>query len=254
MISVSDADLSKIQEQLEIFGYAPNPFCPVCRGVGLIHPLNKDGHTDYSKTVNCKAPGCLADSVAKWQSSEKCYLFHGVSTWGHTFGSYWNRKGTAGMVSAFKALAEGNDKPFLFCAGITGTGKSHLCEALTVRLLQRGINAWYYSVSSLMSLLKQHIEDKTVEDLIARFCNLEALILDDWGAEYGTDWEAAQLDHIVDERYRHKLITVLVSNKNMSTLEEKSARIISRFTDNELSVMVVNTATDYRPQKQEFKR
>ena len=56
----------------------------------------------------------------------------------------------------------------------------------------------------------------------------------------------SKLEHIVDCRYREQLITVVISNKDLMQLNEKSVRIVSRFSDPDVSRIVLNEADDYR--------
>jgi len=252
MRNATDADIREAQEQLEKIGYAANPFCDTCNGYGQLHPTGPSGYPDYSKTVTCKSPGCLADSVAKYKAGTKSLLTHGLTSWAHTFSSFNKRPGCADVYTAFSDLAEGRiDKPFLLCYGGTGNGKTHLCEALTIRLLQRGVDTWYYSMAGFMNLLKQQIDKNELDSMINIFCEVRGLVLDDWGTEYGSDWERAQLDHIIDERYRWRRITVLTTNKDVMQLDQQNKRIVSRFTDQEIGVLVLNKAPDYRPQKKQ---
>jgi DNA replication protein DnaC len=191
----------------------------------------------------------MAESFAKYKSGTKSLLIHGLTSYAHTFSTFRKRDGCENVYKVFHDLAEGSDKPFLLCYGGTGNGKTHLCEALTIRLMQRGIDTWYYSVAGFMNLLKRQMETNELDAMVKIFCEVQGLVLDDWGAEYGSDWERTQLDHIIDERYRWRRITVLTTNKDVMQLDQQSQRIVSRFTDKEIGVLVLNRAADFRPKK-----
>lgn len=246
---ITDTIVQETQEQLENNGYAPNPFCDRCHGIGWLHPLGKNGRPDYSKVINCPAAGCLAESFQRYKTGEKGLLSHGLTTYAHTFATFRKRKGTEKALAVFKYLADGDTKiPGILCLGITGCGKTHLCEALTISLMQRGIDTWYYTLASLMSLLHRSIEDNSTDKLMEIMQQVEGLVLDDWGEL--TDWEEEKLKDIIDERYRWKRITVLTSNRPIDRLTERNERIVSRFSDREFAVYIVNEATDYRPHKE----
>ena len=147
-------------------------------------------------------------------------------------------------MSAFKALSYGDTKkPFLLCYGGVGNGKTHLCQALTIALNQRGIDAYYYRVPDLLKTLRAAIDTHDSDSWMKSLANVQALVLDDFGLEAQTLWSTATLEDIIDARWQEKRITVMTTNKNITDLP---ARLQSRFSDTELSVYVLNKGMDYR--------
>ena len=133
-----------------------------------------------------------------------------------------------------------------------GNGKTHLCQALAIVLNWRGIDVKLYVVADLVSSLKMAIPNFTIDVDMLRLKEIEALILDDLGFEegkeggqykLGTDWEEGKLEEILVARYRKRLITVLITNGDAKRLPE---RIFSRFSDLNVSQLVLNSAPDYR--------
>ncbi len=61
-----------------------------------------------------------------------------------------------------------------------------------------------------------------------------------------TAWEAAQLETIIDYRYRYKLLMATATNKDISQLPE---RVVSRLSDRSVCIMCLNKASDYRKLK-----
>jgi len=114
---------------------------------------------------------------------------------------------------------------------------------------QRGIDTWYYPVAALMGHIKASIPNNGTQFWIDSLSNMQGLILDDFGVEQGTDFELATLERIIDERYRWHRITVLTSNKALANLHLTNPRIFSRFSDKEISTVVVCSASDYRGKK-----
>jgi len=162
--------------------------------------------------------------------------------------------GSEKAYAAFKALADGTtDKPFLFCIGGVGNGKTHLIMATVNCLKERRIEAWYWTAGAFFNYLKSGINPppgfSDLDTLMYRMCHCPVLVLDDLGVEYGTKWEYAQLDQIIDARYRDELITIVSTNKGIEELIPIMERVISRFTDTELSQMVLNKAGDYRKKR-----
>jgi DNA replication protein DnaC len=81
-------------------------------------------------------------------------------------------------------------------------------------------------------------------DLLKNYCFARALVIDDLGlGSTGTDWEYSQLEEIIDVRYDRRLLTLLATNKH---LNELPARVVSRFRDPDVGIIVLNSARDYR--------
>jgi len=83
--------------------------------------------------------------------------------------------------------------------------------------------------------------------LIERYCCCEHLIIDDVGmGGSGSEWEYGQLEEIVVARYRERLFTIMTTNRDLSELPE---RVVSRFRDPDVGVVILNQGADYRRQK-----
>ena len=50
------------EDQKRQCGYAPNPTCIKCNGLGFVHPLDYKHSPIYSEVIPCDAPRCLAES------------------------------------------------------------------------------------------------------------------------------------------------------------------------------------------------
>lgn len=168
----------------------------------------------------------------------------------NTFHNFKHRYGTQSSFEAFEALGEGKaDKPFLLCHGEYGNGKTHLLQAAILELYKRGIICPYNTFEDILRLIKSgmspgayHNADQLTQ-IISRW---KALAIDDFGLGSETKWAEGRLDVIMDYRYRHRLLTILVTNK---PLEELPGRVESRFSDPEVSQIVLNKGTDYRRRK-----
>jgi len=175
----------------------------------------------------------------------------------NTFENFKPRPGTELSLRAFKALADGTtDKPFLFCYGTTGCGKTHLIEATIIRWLERGIICRYYTVGEFLALLKAAMNDNDRADeaeLFGRFCNAPYLVLDDLGLEYGTKWEYSRLEELIRRRDAERLVTIMATNRDIQQLQKEGdvPRLLSRFSDPAVSELVVNGAIDYRLREEE---
>lgn len=238
--------IESCEEQKAMFGYAPNPYCAVCYGFGYVHPLLPGGGPDYSQVINCQAEGCIESQKKIYESTEPYIREKGVSKF-NSFDSFKPVLGAESTLDAFKDIAFNPDAPpLLFVYGTTGNGKTHLCEATITQLLKRGVDCRLWAVADLVSKLKESIPENTTELLISKLKKLPALILDEWGQNYGSLWEEQKLEEIVIAREREGLITIITTNLEPDHLPE---RVVSRFRDKAQARLIANKSPDYRPKK-----
>ena len=172
-----------------------------------------------------------------------------VSSLSNTFESFKPIKGTEKALAAFKALASGKTGwKLLICYGGVGNGKTHLCEATTIELYKQGIGCAVQTMARMMRHLKACFEPEntgvTYDEMIQRWCQRSHLIIDDVGmGGSGSEWEYGQLEEIVVTRYRDRLFTIMTTNRDLTELPE---RIVSRFRELGIGMIVLNEAPDYR--------
>jgi len=130
-----------------------------------------------------------------------------------------------------------------------GRGKSHLAMATLIFHMKKNggkLNACYYQVETLLDDLRSKFSNQTYDehdnyDVLVNFVKkVNLLVLDDFGAEKGTEWAKAKLDEIIDERYLYKRKTIVTSNL---PLEQFPSRVASRLSE---GVIVVMEGKDYR--------
>lgn len=97
-------------------------------------------------------------------------------------------------------------------AGPTGTGKSHLAQALALEAIKRGFRAIYRPTHSLMGSLHAARADGSYARLRSKIVNVDVLILDDFGLVELPQHAAEDLYEIIRERYETKSI-LLTSNR-----------------------------------------
>ncbi len=227
-------------------GYAANVHCQICRGAGAFHPLWPDGRPNYSKVIMCEALGCMRDSFQISRGQKTFLQAQGVSDYLKSFEKFKRRTGAGDALDAFEHLARGGyvGCRFLFCYGGTGSGKTHLAEALTIELNKRMIYTRLYAASDLFNSLKIGIETGTLERQIMGLKTLPGLVIDDFVC---SDWELARMEEVIDARRRKEnAITVLTTNLDTSWFEQHSPRIFSRFQEEGIGRIVFNSASDAR--------
>ena len=123
--------------------------------------------------------------------------------------------------------------PLVLLIGVPGTGKSHLAFAAAWDYLEDGYTVYYNQVEDLLNDLQSNLEDgKAYARLWARVKTCDLLILDDMGAHNPTNWRNAQLDALVDFRYREAWPLIITANKL-----DFSERILDRVKDGRSAVI-----------------
>jgi len=186
----------------------------------------------YNRTVTCSHPGCLLDSI------------RGIGPALQTFDTFVAVRGTEKALKAAKALAHGDGGfAWLLIYGGTGNGKTHLAHAIARVTRDRRLDVKMVLAADLLAMLREAIKDHQADTLLRQFKDMPFLIIDDYGVEYGSDWESAKFDELMTSRYATAKPTVLITNKAMAELPD---RIRSRFEDTVMSRAIHNSAPDYR--------
>ena len=105
--------------------------------------------------------------------------------------------------------------PIWTLVGPTGTGKSHIMEAMVRLALQRGIRSRYVTVASLLNQLRAtnaSSSELTLHSAMEWYKSIKFLAVDDWGTGGTTDFGQQTLTDIVEYRIQHELATVISSN------------------------------------------
>ena len=136
---------------------------------------------------------------------------------------------------------------FLTYLGTPGSGKTRLALTVGIYLIKQGDQTFvrYWQVQDLFEVLKgtfnksQHrhnshdgnddIVDDSYNKIIESLKECETLILDDLGAENGTEWVRSILDMIINHRYAHEMNTIVTSNA--IDVSELPPRIASRLSE-----------------------
>lgn len=173
-----------------------------------------------------------------------------ITSWSNTFGSFKLIKGTEEAHQAFKDISRLPEWKLLLCYGVTGCGKTHLCEALAISLAGRGllarVNEWGEMMRRWKRLMHSELRGAYDEDF-ERFRNVRFMIIDDVGmGGSGSDYEWGELEDIIRYRYHQGMYTVITTNLDLKTLP---ARVVSRFRDGIQGRVVLNEGKDYRPQR-----
>jgi len=100
----------------------------------------------------------------------------------------------------------------LLFVGPSGTGKSHLAQAVAYEAIKRGYRALFRPVHTALGALHAGRADGTYARLRARLVNVDLLILDDFGLLPLSAQGAEDLYDLIRERYERRPI-LLTSNR-----------------------------------------
>jgi DNA replication protein DnaC len=101
------------------------------------------------------------------------------------------------------------DRAEVLCAcGPSGTGKSHLIEALGHLAIDRGKTVAFHTPETLAQLLRRHRVDDTVNKAISKLIRVDLLVIDDVGLLPISTDAAEALFRVVDAAYEKRSIAI----------------------------------------------
>ena len=147
--------------------------CPKCGGVGYIMWRDEKGEL-FSRTCECEV---MRQNRRRLERSGLSSLVER-----YTFQTYqtpepWQR---AAKASAERYLADWRGKWF-FIGGTSGAGKTHLCTAICVKLMEMGIPVRYMQWRSDIPPIKAIVNDADAyREMIDPLKKIKALYIDDF--------------------------------------------------------------------------
>lgn len=127
------------------------------------------------------------------------------------------------MISMREAIKTGGKCGNLILIGSVGTGKTMLTSGLVCDLL---IEKKSPALSRVIDIIREMKDtwrkdsDQTELQLIAEYVNLDLLIIDEIGVQFGSDTEKMFIFDIIDGRYNKMKPTILISNLPMDGIKE----------------------------------
>ncbi len=218
--------------------------CPICKGVGFVHPLLDSGQPDFSRVVPCQC------SEGERQKEKSGYLerysnlgslsqltFDNLSPQGKRKDAA-SRERFAHAYQVARAFAD-EPKGWLLFSGPTGCGKTHLACAIANHVLSQGNPAFYMGVADLLDHLRSAFSptsDISYDELFEQVKNTALLVLDDLSIESATPWAREKLEQLLNHRFNAGLATVITTD---TALEKLDQRLWGHFRDDEFCQLCV---------------
>lgn len=112
----------------------------------------------------------------------------------------------------------------LILRGNPGTGKNHLAAAITRAVMESGWTVLNVTAYELIGRIRETWrggrDGETEASVVKRFASADLLIIDEVGRQFGTEGERIPLFNVIDQRYRLKLPTVILSNCTPQAIRE----------------------------------
>ncbi|MEQ9317826.1 MAG: IS21-like element helper ATPase IstB [Polyangiaceae bacterium] len=108
-------------------------------------------------------------------------------------------------------------KESVLLLGQAGVGKSHIAQALGHRACRAGFGVHYSAAGDLLRSLRAARGDGSYDRKLARFANINLLIIDDLGLKPLADDEPLDLYEIIRLRYQRSA-TIVTSNRDVEEL------------------------------------
>ena len=187
--------------------------CRGCAGKEVCYrwvPLLENGelHIRYEQCMKFRAAKILATAnVPK--------IFQGVRA-GTDFEITKGNRNAALLAEA----AIDNSKGVYFW-GKVGVGKTMISCIIANERALIGKPSLFYTIPDLLDDLKEFETPYKRKEVMLKVCNAPCLIIDDLGAEYQTEWSAAEVFRIMDARYKNGKQTIINSNFSIDALKER---------------------------------
>lgn len=205
-------------------GNLPFYDCPVCKNKGRVFFINEN-HTEAVRDCECKAIresyGRIAQSGLQDELKNK------------SFGNYICKYPFQAECKA-KALKflSGDAGPFFYIGGQSGAGKTHLCTAISGRLLERGYALkymkWAADAAKILSLSANEDREKK-EAVLKRIKEVPVLYIDDFlRSKSPSQAEIRLAFEIIDYRYVNAMKTIISSEKTLNDLFNTDEAIAGR--------------------------
>lgn len=115
----------------------------------------------------------------------------------------------------------------LIFSGKTGTGKTHLANAIANQILGKGWSPFFVTVRHMVGSVKatwNKRSEKSEIQVIREYIGQDLLIIDEIGVQFDSDAERMIIFDVINGRYEEQLPTIILSNYPIDSTEGPSIR------------------------------
>ncbi len=193
------------------------------------------GDPYFSTVANIKAgsgTSDIRDSGLEYRLAESM-TFDTFTTKGATGASIAQKRSLSEAFAAAKVFAE-HPSGWLYLAGPTGVGKTHLAAAIVGESIAKGQNTLFRFVPDLLDDLRRSygsVGGKSFDHTFRLVRDIDVLVLDDFGAEASTAWAEEKLYQLIVHRHDSMMPTVFTSRTALETVGGSDSRSASPYSD-----------------------
>ncbi len=143
------------------------------------------------------------------------------------------KRSLAEALAAAKVFAE-HPSGWLYLAGPTGVGKTHLAAAIVGESIAQGREVLFRFVPDLLDDLRRSYGpsgSKSFDHTFSQVRDVDVLILDDLGAEASTAWAEEKLYQLIVHRHDAMMPTVFTSRTALESISDSETRITTRYSE-----------------------
>ncbi|PKN23201.1 MAG: DNA replication protein DnaC [Deltaproteobacteria bacterium HGW-Deltaproteobacteria-3] len=177
------------QEQQEWQGVVPIG-CPACRRDAQLQTLLKRMAIP-PRFANCSFDNFAVESAKQQTALDAC----------RSYADDFQQMHTRGVCMVLR--------------GNIGTGKNHLACAIARQVSAQGYSSLLLTVAEIIQRIRatwDRQSQETEAEVIERFAEVNLLILDEVGRQYGSEAEKITQFQVIDARYRAMRPTIIISN------------------------------------------
>ena len=183
--------------------------CDKCNNTGLV-PVVVDGRNMYAR-CSCDAKRHSLIALSKYGAEEAISWFR--------FDNFEAEEGfQKRMLQLCRDFIAQDERRFLYISGQTGTGKTHLGNAVCGHFIAGGRNTLHNTFLQLMNEMKSAVNDEAYGDVLNRYGRAEVLYIDDFMKFQPTEADLKHTFELLDLRVLRRGFTVFTSEKPLEAI------------------------------------
>ena len=205
----------------EVDGYN----CDICRNKGDIAYIDDNGY-DIHKPCKCQKVRMALRRAKRSGLGEVITEF--------TFDKYdakdeWQRA----IKTSAQQFCTDDDAKWFFIGGQVGSGKTHICTAISAHYIKQGYDVKYMVWAEEAKKMKAVVNDENYQDMIGEYKDVEVLYIDDFlkvrNGEKPTTGDINLAFEIINHRLLEKdKITIISSEKTLDEIMDYDEATMSR--------------------------